>query len=142
MYAVGLMSGTSLDGIDAVLCKIEGVGKNTKVEQLFFETYSLTQEIKDKIQKCCQNKASTELICSLNFEFGVILGKAAKSIIDKAKIPYKEIAFVASHGQTIYHIPKNKKILLLVHYKLVNLQKLLGYVIVQLLVILEPKIWL
>ena len=54
MLAVGLMSGTSLDGIDAVLCEVNGKGKSTKIKQLAFETYPLPNEVKKKIDadKC------------------------------------------------------------------------------------------
>lgn len=106
MYAVGLMSGTSLDGIDAVLCDIEGSGMQTKINELAFLTLVIPLSIKDKIHKCCANELiETALICSLNFELGEIFADAVLAVCDKAGIHSSKLGFVASHGQTIQHIP-------------------------------------
>lgn len=51
MYSVGLMSGTSLDGVDAVLAEISGNGRNTKVKQIEFITLEIPKDIKDEIRK-------------------------------------------------------------------------------------------
>lgn len=107
MYCIGLMSGTSLDGVDAVLLDISGCGFDTKVKQVDFQTYDLPEDIKVKIKEACLNlKASTALICSLNFELGYIFSKAVKDICASNNIKSEELGFVATHGQTIYHIPK------------------------------------
>lgn len=106
MYAVGLMSGTSLDGIDAVLCEINGCKNETKVNMLAFNTYDLPEEIKHKIKKACDPvQSSTDLICSLNFELGYLFSKSVKLICNEANFPLSKLDFVASHGQTIYHQP-------------------------------------
>lgn len=69
MLAVGLMSGTSLDGVDAVLCEVEGLAENTKVRQIAFETYDMSDDLKEKIKCCCADEGvTTSLICSLNFD--------------------------------------------------------------------------
>ncbi|MCI6811466.1 MAG: anhydro-N-acetylmuramic acid kinase AnmK [Lachnospiraceae bacterium] len=107
MLAVGLMSGTSLDGVDAVLCEVEGLAENTKVRQIAFETYDMSDDLKEKIKCCCADEGvTTSLICSLNFELGELFANAAKSICDKAGVDSENLGFIASHGQTIYHIPK------------------------------------
>ena len=108
MYCVGLMSGTSLDGVDAVLLNISGCGFNTKIKQIDFQTYDLPDDIKIKIKEACINsKGTTSLICSLNFELGYVFSKAVKEICNKNNIKTNELEFVATHGQTIYHIPKS-----------------------------------
>lgn len=106
MLAVGLMSGTSLDGIDAVLCEIKGVGINTKIEQLQFIEMPMPKKIKKKIQLACLNQMTTRDICSLNFELGTIFADAVKKVCAQAGIETKALDYIASHGQTIYHIPK------------------------------------
>ena len=107
MYSVGLMSGTSLDGIDAVLVDITGTGLDTKVEVIAFNTYEIADSIKEEIKKAClQNESSSALICSLNFKLGHLFSDAVKSICKEANIKTEELEFVATHGQTVYHIPK------------------------------------
>lgn len=106
MLAVGLMSGTSLDGVDAVLCEVEGYSLHTKIRQIAFHNEPIPKHIKEKIKKCCINEATTELICSLNFELGELFAKAAIHVCEQAKVKSNTLAFIASHGQTIFHIPK------------------------------------
>ena len=110
MLAVGLMSGTSLDGIDAALVEIKGSGINTKVNLLEFETFKIPTEIKNEIKKAClEDKSSVDLICSLNFKLGNLFADAVIDILDKANIDIEQLDYIASHGQTIYHIPKDRE---------------------------------
>ena len=107
MYSVGLMSGTSLDGVDAVLVDIKGTGLDTKVEVIAFNTYDIPEDIKQEIKKAClPSESSTALICSLNFKLGYLFSDAVKSICREANIKTEDLEFVATHGQTVYHIPK------------------------------------
>ena len=106
MLAVGLMSGTSLDGIDAVVCEVTGKGKNTEIKQLAFESYELPKAIKEKVEKCAANEAvKLSMLTSLNFELGQLFGQAVLDICESEGIQTKDLAFVASHGQTLYHQP-------------------------------------
>jgi len=109
MYCIGLMSGTSLDGVDVALVDIENSGFETKVKLIKFNTYEMPSDIKAEIKKACSiEDSSVELICSLNFKLGYLFSKAVGEICKEARIYLKDINFVASHGQTIYHIPKEK----------------------------------
>lgn len=106
MYAVGLMSGTSLDGIDTVLCEINGQGLNTKIKVIAFDSYAMDNELKKEIKLACDQKNSTvDLICSLNFKLGKVFAKCVKELCKKANFPLNQLDYIASHGQTIYHIP-------------------------------------
>lgn len=110
MYAVGLMSGTSLDGIDAVLTEIHGHGKDTNIRIIGFDTYELPCDIKDEIKKCCSiEESNVQLICSLNFKMGYLFADAVKKVCLKCNFDIKNLDFIASHGQTIFHIPKGDK---------------------------------
>ncbi|SFH54716.1 anhydro-N-acetylmuramic acid kinase AnmK [Pisciglobus halotolerans] len=110
VFAVGLMSGTSLDGIDAALVEIEGTGTKTKVKLVEFITYPFTKKTIDKIKDVFSIKTSSvEKICSLNFELGYLFGNAVKEVCKKADFSIKDLNFVASHGQTIYHLPSPEK---------------------------------
>lgn len=107
MLAVGLMSGTSLDGVDVVLCDITGKDEDTQVKQLNFKTYEIPEYLRDKIRKCCSRElVPVELICSLNFELGRLFAETVKKLCEESSVSLEDIAFIASHGQTIFHIPK------------------------------------
>lgn len=109
MLAIGLMSGTSLDGIDAALVEITGSGVDTKVKLLEFITLDMDDNIKNEIKEAClEEKSSVEGICSLNFKLGYVFAKGAKEVCRKANIKMEDVDFIASHGQTIYHIPKER----------------------------------
>lgn len=106
--AIGLMSGTSLDGIDVVLAEIENVSLNTKVKVLKQRTYPLDEKLIQKIKDAMDDeKSNSKLICSLNVELGYVFGKAVLSFYSDEKIKKESIDFIASHGQTIYHIPSD-----------------------------------
>lgn len=107
MYAVGLMSGTSLDGVDAALVSLEENDGDIQVELLAFETIDIEASLLDKIKKSIiKESSSNELLCSLNFELGYLFSEAVKTVCNKAKFQLEELDFIASHGQTIYHIPQ------------------------------------
>lgn len=106
-YAVGLMSGTSLDGIDAALIKIKDYGENTKIQLIDFINHEIPPSIKDEIKECCDiEKSNVEKICSLNFKLGYLFAGAVKEVCEKADFDISKLDFIGSHGQTIYHIPK------------------------------------
>lgn len=106
-YAVGLMSGTSLDGIDAALVELYGFGENTKVTLIEFINEEIPEAIKEEIKLCLDiNKSSVDLICSLNFKLGNIFAEAVKKVCQKAGLPIERLDFIGSHGQTVFHIPR------------------------------------
>lgn len=106
---IGLMSGTSLDGIDVIIAEIEGYDVDTKVQPLFFQTFEIESALIEKIKKAMNPKtSSSELLCSLNFELGFAFTEAVKKACILSKISICDIDFIASHGQTIYHISKNE----------------------------------
>lgn len=105
-YAVGLMSGTSLDGIDVALVKIEGKNLTTALELIDFMTVELPGQTKQRIQKGLSlTQSDVALICSLNFELGTLFGEAVLEICQKNNLASSDLLFVASHGQTMYHLP-------------------------------------
>ncbi|MTI71242.1 MAG: anhydro-N-acetylmuramic acid kinase [Firmicutes bacterium] len=105
---IGLMSGTSIDGVDCALVEIEGNGLDTKVKLLEFCNYPMEDKLKGDILKACSKEnSSVDLICKLNFEIGEIFSKAVYKTCKKAGVKVKDIDLIGSHGQTIYHIPKH-----------------------------------
>lgn len=101
----GLMSGTSLDGLDVALLRIKGSGINTQATLLDFRTFPYENCIRSSILSCCENTACTQTICELNFTLGEIFAEGVLQICSDNGIPLKELDLVGSHGQTIYHIP-------------------------------------
>ena len=105
-FAVGVMSGTSLDGVDAALVEIHGTNTDTTVQLLEFATLPLGAEIVKKIKEVLSiETSSVDKICSLNVELGYVFSEAVKAVCEKADFPLEKVDFVASHGQTIYHLP-------------------------------------
>lgn len=106
MLAIGLMSGTSLDGIDAVLCDIQSTEAGPQFKQLDFLTLDMPEAIKTKIRAAISDAhSSSRLLCSLNFELGHLFSEAVKRLLHRNQLNAKEVSFIANHGQTIYHLP-------------------------------------
>lgn len=107
MYAVGLMSGTSFDGIDAALVKIhEDEKRHITYDLIHFITKPFKEGIKEEIECAISlDQSNVQLICSLNFKLGYELAEAVKLTCEEANFPLDKLDFVASHGQTIWHNP-------------------------------------
>lgn len=107
--AIGLLSGTSIDGIDAVLINIKGSGTATKIKVIDFETYKIPIRIKEKILINSNNTtARIEDICRLNVIIGELFASAALKLCEKNEINPSSVSFIGSHGQTIHHLPDLK----------------------------------
>lgn len=108
MLAVGLMSGTSLDGVDTALCEITGCGRETKITLIDFETYGFPEALKEKVKRVIRNEEPLlPQLTSLNFELGALFSDSVGRMLKRNNLTGKELAFVASHGQTIYHQPRD-----------------------------------
>lgn len=106
--AVGIMSGTSLDGIDVLVGYVEGSFKKTKVDVVSFKTYPLTEPLKLKIRNAIGNKLSIDELTSLNFAIAYRISVCIKDMLKSiGNITCDDVDFIASHGQTVYHIPND-----------------------------------
>ncbi|WP_182200744.1 anhydro-N-acetylmuramic acid kinase AnmK [Paraliobacillus salinarum] len=107
MLIVGLMSGTSLDGIDAALIKVDGYGSKTKLEILETNELPFNSRMKEKLlQASNKDTSNVEQLCSLNFEISYLYAEAVKKVCNKANLPLSKLDLIGSHGQTLYHMPK------------------------------------
>lgn len=107
--ALGLLSGTSVDGIDAVLLRIKGSGVNTILKILDFKTYPIDAKLRQLIFKNSSIKNSNVFeICGLNASLGKEFASAALKICKRNNIKSDEVSLIGSHGQTIHHIPNRK----------------------------------
>ncbi|MEL1256133.1 anhydro-N-acetylmuramic acid kinase [Flavobacterium sp. DGU38] len=104
---IGLMSGTSLDGLDIALCEISGAGENTNVTILEFETISYSEDIKTEIRKVFAKKTiDFQHLALLNEWIGILHSEMINGSLAKWNIPANEVDLIASHGQTVLHAPK------------------------------------
>lgn len=105
-YVIGLMSGTSVDGIDAAIVEITGHGLETTVNLIAFETFPFPPDVPQRILALCQPDTSrVDDICEMNFYIGYLFAEAVKHILQKSGIRASDIHLIGSHGQTIHHLP-------------------------------------
>jgi len=104
---IGLMSGTSFDGLDVALCKIKGSGTETKVEIVKFETAAYLPEFKEELKTIFSRRdADLEKVCLLNEWVAIKHAAMINACLEKWGYKKDDIDLIASHGQTIYHAPK------------------------------------
>ena len=104
---IGLMSGTSMDGLDIALCRFSGSGSQTQLVLERFETVAFGEEIKDEIRRVFAKKEiDFQHLCLLNPWIGQLHGQLVLQCLFKWEISPSAIDIVASHGQTVFHAPK------------------------------------
>lgn len=107
---IGLMSGTSTDGVDAVLLRVTGNGFTTRFTQLGFTTIHFHPSLKKKLFALQDAKTVTlEEISRLHFALGEVFAEAAIDLCDLYNVPLQKIDLIGSHGHTIAHFPQPKK---------------------------------
>ncbi len=102
--ALGLMSGTSADGVDVALTRISGRGSAIRAHLLSFAHHPFSAQVRHRVLRLVS--AHTEEICEMNFILGEILAESALRLLRHAGFPPEQIDFIGSHGQTIYHISR------------------------------------
>ena len=103
---IGLMSGTSVDGIDAAIVEITGHSLETTVKLIAFETFPFPPNVPQRILALCQPDTSrVDDICEMNFYIGHLFAEAVKHILQKSGMRASDINLIGSHGQTIHHLP-------------------------------------
>lgn len=101
MKVIGLMSGTSVDGIDAALCEISGSGENLRAQVVDFRCFPFENELRERILRACANEADVREVARLNVALGEAFARAAQHLIEK----HGRVELIGSHGQTICHLP-------------------------------------
>lgn len=105
--AIGLMSGTSLDGLDVALCRFTGHGLNTRFNLLEFVTIPYGESFRQDVQSIfAQKDGGLEKACLLNAQIGALHADLVLKALGQWKVTPAEVDFIASHGQTIYHAPR------------------------------------
>jgi len=103
---IGLMSGTSLDGVDAALVKFDGVTERPDQAGLIaFRTDSYEREFVSRLTEAVSGRAGAQDLCDLAFELGERFADAALALLADANVAASEVTAIGSHGQTIWHRP-------------------------------------
>lgn len=103
---LGLMSGTSFDGLDLALCRISGSGRDTLVELLHFDTVSYAPAFKEELKSIFSRRdADLEKVCLLNNHVAIEHARIINTTLAAWGVKNDTVDLVASHGQTIYHAP-------------------------------------
>ncbi len=109
MLIVGLMSGTSVDGIDAALVDISGDGSSTQVKLLEFHCFPYSREMRSAILALSNGEMGTiPDLCTLNPALGDAFADAARDVCDATCVPLSAVEAIASHGQTVWHQPETR----------------------------------
>jgi anhydro-N-acetylmuramic acid kinase len=104
---LGLMSGTSLDGLDIAICKFSGSGTHTKLNVAHYTTVPYTQDFKAAIQKIFSIRAvDLEAVTLLHAHVARVHASMVLKALESWGLSAASIDLIASHGQTIYHAPK------------------------------------
>lgn len=105
MKCLGLMSGTSVDGIDCAIVQVSGSGQNLRIKLLGHQTTSYKPSLRRRILLATEKGTVTDL-CHLNVLVGEVFAQAALRTIRRLGFSPKNIHLIGSHGQTIYHQPR------------------------------------
>jgi anhydro-N-acetylmuramic acid kinase len=100
---VGLLSGTSVDAIEAVLCKVEETGPQVQVTLLAHISRPFPPEFVQRVL----SPLDARVLCELNFELGERFAEAALAVIAKAGLRPGDVDVIGSHGQTVAHLPSS-----------------------------------
>ena len=104
MKVIGLISGTSTDGVDAALVEIMGRGLSSRLKLLRFATYPYPRALRAQLVRLTHD-GRVEDLSRLNVYVGELFARAAIRIARDARVPLTGIDLIGSHGQTICHQP-------------------------------------
>ena len=103
---VGIMSGTSADGVDAALLQIRGTGEALSWRLLRHETLHYSVKVRDLIRRCSEpGSGDAASICRLNVLLGELFARAVTHVAERAGVEPKSLDLIGSHGQTLQNLP-------------------------------------
>jgi anhydro-N-acetylmuramic acid kinase len=104
MLVLGLMSGTSADGIDVALAKISGRPPRLKSKLLGHAATDFPVAVRTEILRLAeQDSVTAGDLSQLNFRLGQVFADAARDACRKFRVDIRKIALIGSHGQTVFH---------------------------------------
>lgn len=108
MKVIGLMSGTSADGVDAALVDIRGAGHDLKIRLLAHRTFPYPQSFRVRLLEATTSGTVADA-CHLNAALGEWFAKAALKLLKGARVSAARVALIGSHGQTLHHLPHPRR---------------------------------
>lgn len=106
---IGLMSGTSLDGLDVALCELSGDGLNTRINLLQFTTVDYDADYKQRVKAVfSKREVDLQAVTLLNPWIGLEHGRMINQCLAQWQLTAADVDVIASHGQTIFHCPKRQ----------------------------------
>lgn len=103
---IGLMSGTSVDGVDAALVEVTGSGIDTRVSLVEFVTVGYSKSLRKAVlNQSDAQTARVDQLCQINAVLGERFAQAAEEVCRKASVPLASVDLIGSHGHTIHHLP-------------------------------------
>jgi anhydro-N-acetylmuramic acid kinase len=111
MIIIGMMSGTSTDGIDAVVTRLEGPASGERAlrwELISHVNLPFAPALHKEILACVRaDTGNVERVCALNFNLGETYAEAAQAAMRAANLGPEQVDLIANHGQTVWHIPNH-----------------------------------
>ena len=106
---IGLMSGTSHDGIDAVLVDITFARHRLQTHQRMFRAFPYTRPVRERLLRLSQGAAVPAAeVAQVNVLLGELFAKAALKLCQAAGLSCERVTAIGSHGHTIYHQPRQR----------------------------------
>ena len=104
MLIIGLMSGTSADGVDAALVEVEGAVGDLKTRLVCGRTFPYEPAMRERILECCDvDRSRVDQIADLNVSLAEVFAHGALQLIKEASVRREDVDLIGSHGQTIWH---------------------------------------
>ncbi|HXZ43649.1 MAG TPA: anhydro-N-acetylmuramic acid kinase, partial [archaeon] len=104
MKVIGLMSGTSADGVDAALVDVGAEGNGPLLRLVAWDTLAYPPGLRERILAVATG-GSTEEVCHLDAYLGELFAEAAERVAKQAGTKLSDVDLIGSHGQTIHHLP-------------------------------------
>jgi len=106
MLVIGLMSGTSADGVDAALVDLQGAPPSLQWKLLGHIHHPYPPDIQAEVLTCARAETGdVPGLCRINFALGEVFAEAALEIIQFCGLKAEQVDLIGSHGQTVWHIP-------------------------------------
>ncbi len=102
---IGLMSGTSADGVDAALVRIHGCGLETGIELLGYASTPYPVRLRDALLGLAHGSVAE--LCRLNFSVGEAFAEASLALLEQCNVAPDDVDLIGSHGQTVCHVPRS-----------------------------------